>query len=70
MDAESFQTVRDSNCTIFGVVKRQNFVFCLLNQDAEPDGQICTNHVHEAETGNYFVTVNFYLLKWKYGQLV
>jgi hypothetical protein len=26
--------------------------------------------VHEAETGNYFVTVNFYLLKWKYGQLV
>jgi hypothetical protein len=73
----------DLECAILRIVERQNLVFCLLNQHAEPHRQIgsdhlgtrnkfqfvvpfgfvCFTYMHQTESGEDFVTINFNLLK-------
>lgn len=55
--------MRYFKCFIFWIVKRQNLVLCLLNQHAEPYRQIRTNHMHQSEARQHFVSIHFDLLR-------
>lgn len=54
--------VGDPQGVIFGIVKREDFVFGLLHQDVKPHGKIRTNHMHQAESRRDFVLVHPHLL--------
>ena len=54
--------VRDPQCVVFRVVEGQDFMFRLLHQDVQPDGQVRANHMHEAKAGQRAVPGNFHLL--------
>jgi len=57
--------VRDSQRVVFRVVEGQDFMLGLLHQDVQPDGQVRTNHVHQAEAGQRAVPGNLHLLHRK-----
>lgn len=63
------QSMRYAKGSIFRIVKCENFVFRLLNQNVQPDREIRADHVHQTETSDYFVAIDLHLLhdegEWK-----
>jgi hypothetical protein len=49
--------------SVLGIVERENFVLRFLNQHAEPDGEVCSDHVHESKASENLVSINFDLLE-------
>lgn len=57
------QPVRDPEGVVLRIVEGEDLVLRLLDQDVQPDGQVRADHVHQAETRDYAVTVNLHLLE-------
>lgn len=55
----------DPQRIVLWIVKGQYFMFRFLNQYVQPDGKICSNHMHKTKPSGYFVFVNSHLLKIK-----